>query len=326
MGFFKSIFVINDKNNSNGDGASSGSKTITNRELMKKLSEVFVDYIERESLGQRMIFPMSFNVLMHRHDYNSRKETLHLVLPEVISNFYSIIRQKSREYPNCIPPADYWFFQFSPTLVDSLPLENGEVLQIKPGNPAIAASLLNNSGGGGEDSNVSVENNVSVSVSCLNSNVYSNANLNIKTLVGVDMISEGVFRFKFDMKPLEEVKSATPVSTEIKSSYATLKYQKDGKVYCYTMRDSQVSISGISEAAEVRSVFKVESDKVAEEHVVVRYLASENKFQIAANGPAKLNGNSMKVSASGELEWRDLANKSRIFINDAITVHFEKLV
>lgn len=327
MGFFKSIFLVNgDKDKKQESNPVNGN--ITSKGLLKKLSDVFVDYIDKESVGQRMIYPMAFNVLMHRTDYNSRKETLHLVLPEVVGNFYHIIKQKSREYPNYKPAAMYWFFQFSPTLVDSLPLDNGDVLEIKPGNPAIAASLMFQDDSNGGSDNVSVENNVSVSVSCLNSNVFATANINIETLVGVDMVSEGVFRFKFDNKLIDDATKITkvPPADNAVSGFATLKYQKDGKTYCYTMRDVQILISGSSELNEKRSIFKVKSDRVAPGHVVVRYLAPENKFQIAANGPVRLNGNSMRVATSGDLEWRDLANRSRIFINDALTIHFEKLI
>lgn len=340
MGFLKSIFVIKNKDGKKAENKTVGKRGITSQGLMDKISAVFEDYIDRESVGNRMIYPMSFNVLMHRNDYNSRKETLHLVLPEIVANFYRIIKRRSDEYPEFTNAANYWFFQFSPTLVDSLQLDNGDVLEIEPGNPAIAASLLSKDESEVSASNVSVENNVNVSICCLNSNVQGTANLNIKTLVGVDMLAEGVFKFKFDMRYLADMTTISPsmpngaASTVVPMlpseteapGYATLTYQKDGKTYRYTMKDQQVVISGNSETNKVRSVFKVESDQVGVGHVLVRYLASDNRFQVAANGPARLNGKTMRVSSTGELEWVDIPNKSRIFINDALTVHFEKLI
>ena len=349
MVFLKSIFVIKNKDDKRADKKMTASRGITSQGLMDKISAVFEDYIDRESVGKRMIYPMSFNVLMHRNDYNSRKETLFLVLPEIVANFYRIIRRRSTQFPEFTNAANYWFFQFSPTLIDSLPLDNGDVLQIEQGNPAIAASLFSKDESENGASNVSVENNVNVSICCLNSNVQGTANLNIKTLVGVDMLAEGVFKFKFDPKMLADITTIVPTRPDVFANtvvptkpestmnttvpngvetpgYATLTYQKDGKTYRYTMKDQQVVISGSSETNKVRSVFKVESDRVGVGHVIVRYLASDNKFQMAANGPVHLNGRTVKISSSGELEWHDLSNRSRIFINDALTVHFEKLI
>ncbi len=323
MGFLKRLFIIDKPDG--GDTPNDLHGRLTNEGLLKKLSEVFVNYINEESVGQRLIYPMSFNVLMHKNDYESRKETLHLVLPEVISNFYTIIKEKSREYPKYEPAARYWFFQFSPAMVDTLPVDGGSDLVIRQGAPAIAACLFSKNEMM-DTGNVSVENDIRVSVSCLNSNVFNTANLNINTLIGVDMISEGVFRFKFDMKLDNDATKIVPVpDDEIPSGYATLKYQKDGKTFKYTMKDTQITLSGSSELNRKRSLFVVESDKVSPSHIVIRYV-SDKKFQIAAFGPARLNGVTMKIGENGEPEWKDLANKSRIFINDAVTVHFEMLL
>ena len=92
------------------------------------------------------------------------------------------------------------------------------------------------------------------------------------------------------------------------------------------MRGQQVFISGFTGQEKKPEVFYVKNDTIADPHVAIRYLESEAKFQIAAFGKVRLNGRTMAVSTEEAPEWRDIPNKSKIFMNDVLTVRFEKMI
>ena len=89
----------------------SGADHLTNKVLLNELTSHFKTMLENESVGQRMLYPMSFNILMASADYEERRQSLPFVLPEVVANFYRIIESMKTQYPNYTPPAKYWFFQ-----------------------------------------------------------------------------------------------------------------------------------------------------------------------------------------------------------------------
>jgi hypothetical protein len=47
------------------------------------------------------------------------------------------------------------------------------------------------------------------------------------------------------------------------------------------------------------------------------------RFQIAVYGKTRLNGKELENSETGMAKWYALANNSKIFINDSISVNFE---
>lgn len=331
MGILKAIFKVFGIN-SGAVESTPNPRLITNELLLNELANVFATRLKEESVRQRMLFPMCFNVLMHKDDYYNRKDALAMVLPEVVAEFYSIIKKNLSRYPNFIPPAKNWYFQFSPCQIDSITLEDGSVLKIEKGHLTTTARLFTTEEA--DNDVVNIESNTRVSVKCQNSDVIGAANINWEALVGVDMLSEGVFKYKFDKKlgdepvsqpmPLSPTPVPGPVSS-LKKEYAKLMYDYEGACLTYMMRDTQVLISGETTEKQ-RSVFYVKNETVSNPHVAVKYSEETGKFLIAAFDKVRLNGRSMNISTPDNPEWRDLPNKSKIFMNDVLTVRFEKLV
>ena len=98
MGILKAIFKVFGIN-SGAVESTPNPRLITNELLLNELANVFATRLKEESVRQRMLFPMCFNVLMHKDDYYNRKDALAMVLPEVVAEFYSIIKKNlSRKY------------------------------------------------------------------------------------------------------------------------------------------------------------------------------------------------------------------------------------
>ena len=86
--------------------ANKGKSKVTNKILYKELIEHFVTDMEELSVGRTILYPMSFNILLHPDDYSHVGESLPFILPEVPS------RQKEIAYtihmPHLLPHTGFF--------------------------------------------------------------------------------------------------------------------------------------------------------------------------------------------------------------------------
>lgn len=308
------------KGSRDGDGLDSDQ--LTNKRLLEELTSHFKTMLNAESVGQRMLYPMSFNILMDPADYNNRRQSLPFVLPQVVSAFYGIIDDMRQEYPDYTPPAKYWYFQFSACQLGTIRTGDSTPLIVRKGHITTVATLLTFDIK--EANNVSVNNNTRVSIKLDDSNVMNDVNVNWNAIKNLDVLSDGTFTYNFDNTLSRDTKRITDNSNmaEVKG-IAELSYSRGGRNYHFIMKDNLIHISGKNEMRKGRSFFILESSEIKDSHVQIKYLPSEKKFQIAAYGPTRLNSRKITESSGGDVYWHDLANNSSIFINDEISVKFE---
>ena len=55
---------------------------LSNKVLLSELREHFKEELDKLSVGERMLYPMSFKILLHHEDYNNVKESFPFVLPD----------------------------------------------------------------------------------------------------------------------------------------------------------------------------------------------------------------------------------------------------
>ena len=319
MKFIKQLLDIF-KGSNEEDGLKNNQ--LTNKILLEKLTLHFKTMLNAESVGQRMLYPMSFNILMDPTDYDDRRQSLPFILPQVVSAFYGIIDDMRKEYPDYTPPAKYWYFQFSACPLGTLQIDDTTSITIKKGD-IIPLSTLYTSDYKNEN-NVSVENGVRVSIKLQDSDVYSTFNINQDTIKTIDILGDGIFKCYFDNTLNRDSQHITNSFnfTEI-NGIAELSYSRGGRNFHFIMKDNLIHISGKNEMRKGRSLFILDSPDIKDSHVQIKYLPSEKKFQIAAYGPTKLNSRRLTESSGGDVYWHDLANHSSIFINDEISVKFE---
>lgn len=298
------------------------NESLTNKKLLEELTIHFKTMLNTESVGQRMLYPMSFNILMEPSDYNDRKQSLPFVLPQVVSAFYGIIEDMRQEYPDYTPPAKYWYFQFSACHVGAVPTGGTQPLMVRKGHITTVASLLTFDIK--DTNNMSANANTRVSIKLDDSNVMNNVNVNWTAIKNIDVISDGTFTYNFDSTLNRDAQNISKNSNiaEI-NGFAELSYSKGGRIYSFIMKDNLIHISGKNEMRNGRSFFILDSPEIKDSHVQIKYLAAESKFQIAAYGPTRLNSKKITESYGGDVYWYDLANHSSIFINDEISVRFE---
>lgn len=308
------------KGSKDGDGLNSDQ--LTNKRLLEELISHFKTMLNAESVGQRMLYPMSFNILMDPADYNNRRQSLPFVLPQVVSAFYGIIDDMRQEYPDYTPPAKYWYFQFSACQLGTIQTGDSTPLIVRKGHITTVATLLTFDIK--EANNVSVNNNTRVSIKLDDSNVMNDVNVNWNAIKNLDVLSDGTFTYNFDNTLSRDTQRITDNSNMAEiNGIAELSYSRGGHNYHFIMKDNLIHISGKNEMRKGRSFFILESSEIKDSHVQIKYLPSEKKFQIAAYGPTRLNSRRITESSGGDVYWHDLANNSSIFINDEISVKFE---
>lgn len=304
------------------DGDALNGDQLTNKRLLEELTSHFKIMLNAESVGQRMLYPMSFNILMDPTDYNNRRQSLPFVLPQVVSAFYGIIDDMRQEYPDYTPPAKYWYFQFSACQLGTIQTGDSTPLIVRKGHITTVATLLTFDIK--EANNVSVNNNTRVSIKLDDSNVMNDVNVNWNAIKNLDVLSDGTFTYNFDNTLSRDTQRITDNSNMAEvNGIAELSYSQGGRNYHFIMKDNLIHISGKNEMRKGRSFFILESSEIKDSHVQIKYLPSEKKFQIAAYGPTRLNSRKITESSGGDVYWHDLANNSSIFINNKISVKFE---
>lgn len=311
-----------DKLKADKQGIVEANDLLTNKRLLEELSHHFKTVLEEESVGRRMLYPMSFNILMDPVDYEARKLSLPFILPEVVSAFYGIIDDMRIQYPNYTPPAKYWYFQFSSCQMNSIQTANSAPLIVRRGHITTVATLM--SFDIKNANNVFVDSNTRVSIKLDDSNVMNDVNVNWNAIRNLDVLSDGVFTYEFDESLNRDSQHIIDNSNMMETNgLAELSYSKVGHNYHFVMKDNLIHISGKNEMRRGRSFFILEDEHIKDSHVQIRYIANKKKFQLAAFGPTRLNSRKLDESKGGEVLWYDLANHSTIFINDEISVRFE---
>ena len=220
---------------------------------------------------------------------------------------------------NAAPPATYWFFQFSACRfgeqegLESL-LERGKI--ITTGNLTTFDIQKAQSGG------VRSEANVHLSVKCQNSNTNDN-NINMDTLLGMDILSEGTYTFNFDKNMNEDANVINANSSTQEKGWATLRWSEGNQNMTYPMLDAYIDVSGSSETRKGRNICKINSSAVMDSHVQIRYDQATQTFQLAAWAKTRLNSREVPLSTGGTPNWVSLPKfNSKLFLNDAVSIEF----
>lgn len=296
-----------------------GKSCVTNKILYKELIEHFETELEELSVGRRILYPMSFNILLHPDDYNRVGESLPFILPEVISSFYAIIKARRDDIPdsNTTNPAKYWFFQFASSKVKTD--DNGESF-IVPGEMVTVGHLTTFDIKKAQQG-ISTEN-MKLSVKCQNSNVNQN-NINQEALLGMDILTNNAYIFKYDEHMSQKISDIQANQRGGNNILATLTYSDGPNYIQLEMLDDMVIISGTKETRNMENILIVKSEYVDVGHVQIRYVKERNRFQLCAYSNTRLNMRDVPLSVGGIPIWKDISFDSDIFLNGHVNIHFK---
>ena len=263
---------------------NKGKSKVTNKILYQELIEHFESDMEDLSVGRRVLYPMSFNILLHPDDYDRVGESLPFILPEVIAGFYGAIKAKCEEIPN----------------------SNGHLttFDIKKAQQGSSSE------------------NLKLSVKCQNSNVNDN-NINQEALLGMDILTNNAFTFNFDKSMSEELKDIQSSQRGGENVYATLTYSDGPHNVHLKMLDELVIVSGPKERRNMENILIINNDAVDTGHIQIRYVKETKRFQLCAYSKTRLNMREVPISVGGTPIWKEMPFNSDIFLNDEINIRFK---
>lgn len=302
-----------------GENKDASKSKVTNKVLYRELIEHFKAEMEDLSVGNRVLYPMSFNILLHPADYDRVGESLPFILPEVISGFYAAIKAKSNSIRNSCstPPATYWFFQFASSTVKT---KDNEESFLKQGEIVTVGHLdtfdIRKAQTGTRSENVQL------SIKCQNSNV-NDTNINPEALLGMEILTNNAYIFNFDKRMSESREDILASQRNANNALATLTYSEGTSNVHLNMMDDLVTLSGPKETRNGDSILIVNNEAVEVGHVQIRYVRETNKFQLCAYAKTRLNSREVPISIGGVPVWKDMSFRSDIFLNDEINVKFK---
>lgn len=309
---------------SEGEYNQSG---LTNKRLIERIADEFEAELDKASTDDKILFPMSFTILLHPNDYSKISQYFAPVTQSIVQNFYKIIeKHKEKSFtekcvgvffkkPNIyreVTPIGYnWEFILTKTTVS-----NVGGIEVGIDNPAFIISATARVYG----SNVSASSSVKVSVSCLNSDPSKSTEMNIDTLKGINLIGDNHYLISFN-------KNLLYTDNDAKSSegnYGYLEYKEKGKVYTFTIKDEIVSISGAKDKRTQRNIFKIPTSELKNDHVQIKFEKSSEKYYISTIADdTRLNQRKITQSI-GTPVWVEMPNNSEIFMSGIFSVRFKK--
>lgn len=153
----------------------------------------------------------------------------------------------------------------------------------------------------------------------------NDVNVNWNAIRNLDILGAGTFKVNFDMSlPCDSEKINVIQKNNDRASIAELSYSQGGRNYRWLMKVNLINISGRNEKRRGDSFFILEHSNIQDSHVQIKYIQTGSKFQIAAFGPTRLNERKLTESNGGNIQWYDLANNSEIFINNEVSIKFER--
>lgn len=313
-------FLRPDSDNGNDNIAKKKSRSkVTNKVLYKELIQHFETDMEELSVGRRILYPMSFNILLHPDDYDRVEESLKYILPEVISGFYASIKKKCKNIADAdaTNPATYWFFQFASSSIKTADNQDSIIV---PGEIVTVAHLTTFDIKKAQHGTRSA--NIKLSVKCQNSNVNEN-NINQEALLGMDILTNNAYAYNFDNKMSEQLNDIESTRRGGENdSLATLTYS-DGAVNVHLdMIDNLVIVSGPEEKRNLENILIVNNNAVSIGHIQIRYIKESNKFQLCAYSKTRLNMREVPLSVGGAPIWKDMSYNSDIFLNNSVNIKF----
>jgi len=292
-------------------------KQITNEDILNYVTAHFEKEMKDKSFHNVVTFPMSFTVILNRKDYERFAEYCRVVSKHIVLNFYRIIKEelaKGKEKV-CEPLATYWNVSF--LQCDNEPLEvNGCFVQVDEGDYCICSCVydklseqVKNRKGGS-----------TISVSKGGSRLFANVNINPQSLENLRIVNETHIQMDWDRRMSDVFEFHGPVARHHDGSLGRLV----GNGYIFRLDKGVYRVSGSEETVRDKNVLIVDSDFVENGHVQLEYIASEDKFKMAAFADTKLNGKPLPLSDAGDKRWIDLNDGDNMNLADDVILTFKR--
>lgn len=294
-----------------------------NKVIAEELTTHFKQFMDAETVDNRILYPMSFNILMHESDYNRAKESVPFILPTIISKFYSLIKtqvaEKEKTYGTVVDssnPATYWFFQFSACKF----AEHNDITKfLEKGAPITICKLTTLDIKKIIKEESENDQDVGLSIKVPQSNVIRN-NINMDALHGIDILGDGTFSYYFDKNMSQDLNTIKTFSTNT-TFKAQLRWPLSPTPWF--MLDNYIEITGGTDNRNLRHICRIENNAICVPHVAIRYEPQTQTFELAAWAKTRINERNVPLSDKSSPIWVPLPrHNSTLFLNDTFKIEF----
>ncbi len=311
---------------------------VTNTRILTELLANFDESVNRESVGNSMLFNAHFLILLHPDTYEDRQNAFPAVVSETVSAINARIASLRSQYGRVSPVASAWFFKFgggtefggeliSPADVRVV----GSLTGIVPGNAPAAGPTAGN---------------LKATRRVQQTNRYEKVDLNQDAFRHIDFREPGAFVVKFshettgataqsgNTSPGPETKqsvAAMRMPRPVNAALAQLRYYgtDTNEENTYSMRDREVVIARKSpDNQNFPNYLLLESGYVSNPHARIRYDDRTNSFTIASfsRNETRVNEALIPRSEPASPVWHPLPDNAQILLNSMVTLHFQQPV
>lgn len=303
--FIKNIFVPKGKPKQN-------TIEYSNKAIYNELINCFNQNLEKQSVGEKMLYPTYYNVILHPSDFIDIELALPFIVQQTINTFYKIIDTKKNEYKDYEAPSKNWLFHFSPSESIQISEKDENNIKIIKSEPIIMARLYSIGFG-----NVSGDTNVKVSFKPKNSDTYATFDINQSVFNGINVLAKGLFRVKID-KNLHSLKEPPIGADEI---FAEIKFFDKGHK-TFKMMDKEIIVSKMSEKYNDTHILQIDSEELIINHARIRYNNTNNIFELSAFEKVRLNEKIVPLSSGNSITWVQLNPESNILLGNFCVLTF----
>ena len=292
-----------------------------NEKIFNELCKHFRAVLEEESFVDTMIYPTYFKVVMTSEDYQTRMPMFRVIVPRVIQEFYSIIRECQHRYPSLPLRPRFWVFQFLRTHSSEFELA-GNRLEIVSGKIVTIAEVE-----APGDSGLMPVNTGRFSIRIGDSVTHhQNSNLDWSRVTGLEVISEGEFRYRFDERMVGDiVQIESSAVNGDREKLAELVYTASAGNYVHDVCDEYTHVSGKNDSRMGIAIFRIPDSNLPDSSLQIKHLGNK-RFQVAAFVDAMLNEVPMRKSTGGTIYWEMLPNNSKILLDGYVSLKFKTVV
>ncbi|WP_337042288.1 FHA domain-containing protein [Emticicia sp. 17c] len=292
---------------------------VTNEMILKDLITNLEASIKKESLGESLLFNANFIVILHPDVYQSRQPTFIALVHEAVKGFYKKINEYKAKYPNVIPIASNWVFQFAPGVEF-----NDEI--IGQGDVMILGTIT-----GLKDAIPSQTNTVKVTMKPKKStNYYEKMDINLNHFLHIDFRNDGKFAMKIDIDspPVNKANGNKVITYNHDTVYAEIHVHisHNDMEDNYSMKEKEIVIARKEpENAQFDNYFLIDSPYVSNPHARIKYNETRQVFQITnfSRHETRLNEELLPQSDLSNPVWHDLPLvKTKLLLNGDVTLTF----
>ena len=311
------------------------AQTVTNERMLHELIHCFEASLQRESIGNSLLFDAHYVVVLHPDSYAARLAALPVVVNEAVNAFYERIDRRRKPQDRIVTVASHWHFKFGPGTE-----LNGEI--IGPSDVAVIGSLTGASLETAQPAGPEPNRNLKATRKIKNTNVYQQMDLNRPEFSHIDFRESGAFAVRIDAARLNPSPSAAaspvpapvaPVAPPPRSNPA----QGLARIDCYVadqnteatywMNDREIVIARQEPDNEAfANYIRLASPYVSNPHARIRYNAGANRFELASfsRHETRLNEQVVARSEPGNPVWVPLPSPAQILLNGVVTLTFQQ--